>query len=91
MSHFNGPDYEHERDNTRLTAQLDRVRDLMLDNAWRTLEQIEQATGDPQASISAQLRHLRKARFGGYTVNKEYLGDGLYLYQVVPAELAEFA
>lgn len=80
---FDGPDYEPERDTPRLTAQLLRIFDLMKDGAWRTLAQIETATGDPQASISAQLRHLRKPRFGRHTINKDYVGDGLYLYQLV--------
>lgn len=82
---FNGPDYVPERDNVRLTGQILRVWDCMRDQQWRTLRQIEAATGDPQASISAQLRHLRKERFGGHTLNKEHLGEGLYRYQIIPA------
>jgi hypothetical protein len=39
-------------------------------------------TGAPPASVSAQLRHLRKPRFGGFTVEKRYLRDGLYTYRV---------
>ncbi len=68
--HFNGPVYEAEHDHARLTKQHERIRDLMLDGMWRTLDEIAVATGDPAASISAQLRHLRKARFGGWTVEK---------------------
>jgi hypothetical protein len=73
---FNGPDYVPERDN-------ERVFDCMKDGAWRTLQQIHGITKDPEASISAQLRHLRKARFGGHAVEKEYLGDGLYRYRLL--------
>lgn len=83
--HFNGPAYDHARDHARLGRQLDRVRDLMLDGEWRTLEEIGAATGDPVASISAQLRHLRKARFGGFLVEKRHRGEpgiGLWEYQV---------
>ena len=29
---------------------------------WRTLRSIADCTGDPEASVSAQLRHLRKDR-----------------------------
>jgi hypothetical protein len=36
----------------------------------RTLQEIADATGDPHASISAQLRHLRKPRFGAYAIDK---------------------
>ncbi|HEY8707692.1 MAG TPA: hypothetical protein VIM34_06810, partial [Burkholderiaceae bacterium] len=55
----------------------------MRDGIWRTLEGIELLTSDPQASISAQLRHARKARFGSHTVNKRHMGGGLYEYQLV--------
>ena len=80
--HFNGSDYVHGRDFSRLSNQHDRVRESMLDGEWRTLEEIHSMTGDPPASISAQLRHLRKERFGGYVVDKKYLGNGLYQYKL---------
>lgn len=79
---FDGADYQPSRDQARLTAQQQRLLDLMGDGHWRTLRQIEAATGIPQASASAQLRHLRKARFGGYTVERDHLGGGLYQYRV---------
>jgi uncharacterized protein YueI len=60
----------------------------MQDGEWRTLAEIETITGDPQASISAQLRHLRKKRFGYHTVNKQrracYLGT--FEYQLIVNE-----
>lgn len=52
-------------------AQIDRVRDLMVDHAWRTagdiLEEIG-IPGDEAAAITARLRDLRKAEHGSYTV-----------------------
>ena len=84
---FNGSDYVKEFDQGRLTGQLKRVYGLMIDGRWRTLREIENATGDPQSSISAQLRHLRKERFGSHTVNKQPRGDrnnGLFEYQLLP-------
>lgn len=81
--HYNGPEYVAPRDFDRLSAQTQRVFDLMKDQVWRTLDQIAIGTGDPVASISAQLRHLRKERFGGHTVNRRHLGSGLYEYQLV--------
>lgn len=80
---FNGSDYEPTRDDARLTGQLLRVWEATKDGRWRTLDQIAGMTGDPQASISAQLRHLRKPRFGAHKVEKEYLGNGLYQYRVI--------
>ena len=80
---FNGAAYVPERDDPRLTGQILRVANCMVDGRWRTLADIEAITGDPAAAISAQLRHLRKRRFGGHMVNKEYLGKGLWVYQLV--------
>lgn len=81
---FNGPEYEPARDQGRLTGQLLRIWAVMKDQQWRTLPQIAAATGDPEASISAQLRHLRKARFGGHAVNRQHIANGLFEYQLVP-------
>lgn len=79
---YNGPEYQPGRDNPRLDSQIGRVKALMLDGRWRTLEGVAKATGDPVASISAQLRHLRKERFGGYVVDRRHCGNGLYEYRV---------
>ena len=62
-------------DCARLEGQTLRIYRLMIDGTWRTLEEIQRATGDPQASISAQLRHLRKPRFGGNIVDKQRRGN----------------
>jgi len=82
MSHFNGPDYVPKRDDERLTNQFERVKRAMLSGQWKTLGQLQAETGDPQSSISAQLRHLRKERFGGYVVEKRYEGNGLFYYRI---------
>jgi hypothetical protein len=84
---FDGADYNRSRDDVRLTGQILRVWDCVCDGKWRTLKEIAQETGDPEASVSAQLRHLRKPRFGGYTVEREYINNGLYKYRVIPKEI----
>jgi hypothetical protein len=61
---------------------MDSIRKLMVDGQWRSLGQIENVTGHPQASISAQLRHLRKKRFGSHVVERRHMGKGLYEYRV---------
>ena len=81
--HFNGADYVPERDHARLSTQIARVKDCMKDGSWRTLKYISEITGDPEASVSAQLRHLRKDRFGGHTVNRQHINHGLYCYQLM--------
>lgn len=80
---FNGSDYSSARDDARLSGQLCRVWEVMQDGQWRTLQQIASAAQAPPASVSAQLRHLRKDRFGNHEVQKNYLGNGLYEYRVV--------
>lgn len=79
---FNGPEYAPERDQERLTAQQERIKALMADGQWRTLRAIAEATQDPEASVSAQLRHLRKARFGSWTVERRHVARGLFEYRV---------
>lgn len=83
---FNGSDYVPHFDDARLKGQMKRIYDLMKDGKFRTLQEIERETGDPQASCSAQLRHFRKSRFGALTVNKRSRGDrerGLFEYQLL--------
>ena len=90
---FNGPAYEPRYDLERLTGQIRRIYDLMIDGAWRTLDEIHRCTRDPPASISAQLRHLRKRRFGGHTINKRRRGDeekGLWEYQLIEGGKNEY-
>ena len=54
--------------------QREVIRDVMLSAGlcatWLTLEELARLTHYPPASISAQLRHLRKPRFGAYAVVK---------------------
>jgi hypothetical protein len=82
---FDGPTYDPQYDHARLTGQLLRVYDAMRGGAWRTLTEISAITGDGEASISAQLRNLRKDRFGGFTIEKRSRGDraiGLFEYRL---------
>lgn len=81
-----GPAFNQAADGERLSQQLERVRGLMLDGTWRTLKEIAAATKDPQASISAQLRHLRKERFGAYVVERRRRQEaerGIHEYRVL--------
>ena len=83
---FDGPCYEPKHDQKRLTGQLLRVYEATRDGAWYTLDEIHNNTHDPHASISAQLRHLRKERFGSHVVEKRPRGDrahGLWEYRVI--------
>lgn len=86
LMHFDGPAYNKDLDLNRLTDQYHRIFNLMSDGKWRTLQEIAFITGDPQASISAQLRHMRKPRFGAHIVRKQRVqgreAQGLFEYQL---------
>lgn len=81
MSTF-GPAYDPTMDGERLRKQHERIRGFMLDGRWRTLNEISIALGYPESSVSAQLRHLRKVRFGAYKVDKRRRGVSLWEYRV---------
>jgi hypothetical protein len=83
LPHRDGKTYEHDRDGARLHKQHNRVLACMKDGAWRSLAAISTATGDPEASVSARLRDLRKERFGGHDVKRRCLGRGLFEYRLV--------
>ena len=55
-------------------TQREVLRDVMLAagkyGAWMTLRELARLTRYGEASISAQLRHLRRAECGGYVLEK---------------------
>jgi hypothetical protein len=65
----------------QLTRRTQRgvLCDVMLSanecGAWLTLRELGRLTRYPPASISAQLRHLRKARYGGFVIEKRRRED----------------
>ena len=65
-----------EYDVRRLRSQREIIRDVMLSAAdcdsWLTLGELRALTQYGEASISAQLRHLRKTENGGYDVTKRH-------------------
>jgi hypothetical protein len=91
---FDGLDHDGEAfdralDGKRLNAQTQKVFDLMKDGQWRTLAAISEATGAPEASVSARLRDLKKRKFGGFRVERRRVGEGrsgLWEYRVLISE-----
>lgn len=65
-----------EYDARRLRSQREIIRDVMLSAAdcetWLTLGELRALTRYGEASISAQLRHLRKSENGGHEVVKRH-------------------
>jgi hypothetical protein len=57
-----------------LRRQRDVLCDVMLSagqcETWLTLHELGRMTGYGEASVSAQLRHLRKPEYGGFAVEK---------------------
>ena len=75
-----GATFDAARDGKRLNEQCQRVHDvMMIDGVERGLKQIAALTGDPEASVSARLRDLRRY---GFKVDRRYVERGLWLYRV---------
>jgi hypothetical protein len=81
---FDGRTYDPEQDEIRLSKQINRVWKAMNDSSWHTLAELSQATGIPEASVSARIRDFRKPRFGGHTVLRERVKGGLWRYMLKP-------
>lgn len=75
-----GETYVPKRDRKRLCAQGCRVKAVMDSGEWQTLSSISAITGDPEASISARLRSIRKA---GFQIDREFVSKGLWRYRMV--------
>jgi hypothetical protein len=76
-----GP-YLTEEDQLRLTGQRQIVFDCLSDGKYRSLQQISEATGEREASISARWRELRQMK-RWYTHKYQVPGcRGLYMYRI---------
>jgi hypothetical protein len=87
VPHRDGATFDPARDGQRLAAQHHRVLARLRDGEWWTLRRLAQATGDPEASISARLRDLRKERFGSHLIERRYVERGLFQYRLVLGQL----
>ena len=80
---FDGSNYVRDLDRIRLSGQMKSIFYVMKDCEWRTLNEIAMITGFGEASISAQLRNMRKEKFGSHVVEKRRRGEkgkGLWEY-----------
>ena len=80
-----GRTFEPQHDQVRLNAQQARVFAVLQDGEWRTLREISDLTGDPEASVSARLRDFRKESCGGHVIERRRRGDpkrGLHEYRL---------
>ena len=86
---FDGKTYEPQHDKVRLNRQLSIVWNVMKAGHWMTLARLASLTKQPEASVSARLRDLRKDRFGSHTVERRRRGaasDGLWEYRLIPSQ-----
>lgn len=79
---FAGDTYEAQRDKARLSAQLAAVLEVMRSRGWVTLPQLAAAAHCSTQSASARVRDLRKAAFGGHTIDRRYVRRGLFEYRL---------
>lgn len=85
---FGGDTYEPARDEARLTGQLAAVFEVMKDGRERSLVELATAVGNlmgrraSEAAVSARIRDLRKAQFGGHQVDHRNTGGGLWVYRL---------
>lgn len=82
-----GATFDQALDGARLHRQHNRVLAVMRDGCWHTLPELAAATGDPEASISARIRDLRKERFGSYIVDRRRRTVGLFEYKLRVGQL----
>lgn len=76
---FLGSTFDDVRDRSRLSRQLKAVHDVMSDGKTRSLRQLSDAAGCPEASASARYRDLVRL---GFPMRKENAGGGLWLYKM---------
>jgi len=84
MAEFDGRTYDPGLDHSRLTSQLNAVREFMWDERWYTQFVIALATGVPLSTVGSRIRDLRKEKFGGFNVRSFRVpnGNGLWLYSL---------
>ena len=84
--HFDGDFYDPNQDHERLTLQMDNVLTFMQDHRWHTVQEVAAGVHAPENSTSAQLRNLRKERFGRHQIQTVRGGPaGLFLYRLRPS------
>lgn len=82
-----GASYDHAADFARLNRQQQAVYEAMKHGAWMTLREISDATGAPEASVSARIRDFRKPEMShlALTVESQRRDDvrrGLWEYRL---------
>lgn len=79
---YGGWTFDPVQDLERMGKQYYAVMCLVVDGQWRSLRQISDATGAPEASVSARLRDIRKD-YGAAAMEAKRAqeGKGTWLYR----------
>lgn len=67
----------------KLTGDLKMIFDIMSDGQAHLVSDIAFDLNLPECSVSAQIRHLRKSKFGGHKIKRISLTKGLSAYQMI--------
>ena len=83
---FDGETYDRERDHTRHSSALARVKEILSDGEWHSIAEVADRANISPAATSARFRDLRKEKFGGHAVERKNLGGGFWQYRLVLGE-----
>lgn len=76
-----GETFNRARDRDRLDTAMERIFSVMRDRNWHTLKELAEKGRCSEACASARVRDLRKGEHGGWKVDREHRGDGLWAYR----------
>ena len=84
VGRFDGWHFDAKKDQERLTKQMRGIYKVLKEaKVWLTVSEIEEETGYAQPSISAQLRNMRKEKFGSLDVRGRYReGTRIFEYKL---------
>jgi hypothetical protein len=79
---FDGVTYDRKLDKKRLSTQLLRIYNQLLDGRWHSLQGLAFRCNAPESSVSARLRDLRKPKFGALRIERRRVENGLHEYRL---------
>ena len=78
MDNTFGSHYDKDRDEPRLTNQRDLIMEYIKRHRDFSVDEVALALSFPENSVSSQIRHLRKEKFGDHCIPIRHVGGGLY-------------
>jgi len=75
-------DFFDAKHDAKLQDALSRQFYIMLKGNWHRLHELADELGILETTVSANMRIFRRKTHGRHTVNKRYVGNGLWEYQL---------